>query len=112
LRGLRCFASGDAVEPHLCRICRRHFEVNRSAVYLIDTRKPYVARSLEPVDRTIVRIPRDVLERRLRMTSDVTNRPIPLKGDAALLAGFVGETTCIGPLSPTAPRSSASISSI
>jgi hypothetical protein len=45
-----------------------------------------------------VRIPREALERRIRL-ANVVNRPLPVRGDLALLAAFVREIVRIGPSS-------------
>ena len=81
----------------------RGFEINRSSVYLLDCRKPFVVYSLEPPDRVQLRLPREALERRVSLTNGV-NRPIPLRNDAAILTALARELVRIGPstLSPQA----------
>jgi len=86
------------------------YEHNRNNLSLIDTAKPHVARSLEPVERVFLRIPRDVLARRIRITRGVVNRPLPLGtpdlpgsiADAELLEAFMRDLMRVGPsnLSP------------
>jgi hypothetical protein len=66
--------------------------------------KPNVTHAMQSIDMIGLRIPRDLLERRIRITKEVANRPITLQGDAALLAGFMRTVTQIRPstLSPAA----------
>ena len=80
------------------------FEQNRSSLSLIDCHRPFTARSLEPAERMAVRIPRDTLGQRIRLTKEIVNRPVRLQGDAALLTGLVRQLVRIGPstLSPAA----------
>ena len=80
------------------------FEQNHSSLSLIDCHRPFTARSLEPADRMAVRIPRDTLGQRIRLTKEIVNRPVPLQGDAALLTAFARQLVRIGPstLSPVA----------
>jgi len=80
------------------------FEHGRKNLCLFDTGKPHASRSLEPIDRVAVRIPRDTLGQRIRLTREIVNRPVPLQGDAVLLDAFVRELVRIGPsaLGPTA----------
>ena len=80
------------------------FEYNRNTFCLIDNGVPIVTRSLEPINRLAVRIPRDTLGRRIRVTKDIVNRPLPLQGDAVLLNAIVRDLVRIGPstLSPAA----------
>ena len=61
-------------------------------------------RAMLPVDMIGVSIPRDVLERRIRITNGIVDHPIATQGDAALLAGVVREIVRIRPstLSPAA----------
>ena len=82
----------------------RTMEINRSNLYLIDHTQPFACRTRELVEQTALRIPRDALARRIRITRDVVNSPVPLQGDAALLSAFVRGLVRIGPstLSPTA----------
>jgi len=80
------------------------FEQNRSSLSLIDCHRPFTARSLEPAERMAVRIPRDTLGQRIRLTRKTVNRPVPLQGDAVLLNAFVRAIVHVGPsmLSPAA----------
>jgi len=80
------------------------FEHGRNNLCLFDTGKPHASRSLEPIDRVAVRIPRDTLGQRIRLTEEIVNRPVPLQGDAVLLNAFVRDLVRIGPstLSPAA----------
>lgn len=67
---------------------RHSFATNRSDAYLIDAREPHlVAHSREPIDRTLLRIPSKLLGGCI--SANVTNRPLPLRGDVALLVAFV-----------------------
>jgi len=77
---------------------------NHSGPVLFDPSTACATRETEALDSTVVRIPRDVLARRIRITRDVVNRPVPLQGDATLLTAFVREIVRIGPstLSPAA----------
>ena len=80
-------------------------ELNSGSLCLLDFHhKHHVTRAVEPIEQTIVRIPRELLARRIRITRDVVNRPVPLLGDAALLRAFVRDLVRIGPstLSPAA----------
>jgi len=81
----------------------REFETNRNSVYLMDFHRPVRVRSLEPVKRTAVRIPRQALTESMSFTH-LVNRPITLTGDARLLVAFVRGLVRIGPstLSPQA----------
>jgi len=78
------------------------FEQNRSSLSLIDCHRPFNARSLEPAERMAVRVPRETLGQRIRLTKEVVNRPVPLQGDAALLTAFMRALVRIDPstLSP------------
>ena len=76
----------------------RSFEINRNNLYLIDVREPYVARSLEPVERTIVRLRREALERHISIANAV-NRPLQLQGDTALLTAFVRDLISVSVIS-------------
>jgi len=78
------------------------FEIDRQNLYLFDVRQPHIARSFEPVERTLLRIPREVLERRINLAASV-NRPLPLRGDLALLSAFVRELIRIGPTGLSGP---------
>jgi AraC family transcriptional regulator, positive regulator of tynA and feaB len=82
----------------LIEIGGRQFESNRDSLCLIDHREASAACSPEPIDRTFVRIPREALERRIRL-ANVVNRPLPVRGDLALLAAFLREIVRIGPSS-------------
>jgi len=87
----------------LFEIADRSFELNQSNLCLFDTREPYAATALEgPVERVMVRIPRDAIARRISI-ADVVNRPILAQGVAGLLTAFVRELVRVGPssLSPT-----------
>ena len=85
---------------------------NHSGPVLLDPSAACATRETEALDSTVVRIPRGVLARRIRITRDVVNRPVPLAtpgapdsvADAALLDAFVREIVRIGPskLSPAA----------
>jgi AraC-like DNA-binding protein len=80
----------------------RHSEINQRTLLLVNDRDKIISRTMEPVDQIALRIPRDVLERRIPITGTVTNQPIAAQGDAALLAGFIREIVHVGPsaLSP------------
>src|SRR5262249_28185323 len=53
---------------------------------------------LAPVHNIALRIPREVLERRhIRITKDVINWPIPVEGNAAVLAAFMRNLIEVGP---------------
>jgi len=80
----------------LIEFADRRFVMNRNSVYLIDCRKPFVLRSIEPPERIQVRLPRDELEQ-LMPIADVVNRPLPLQHQTALLASFVRGLIRIGP---------------
>jgi AraC-like DNA-binding protein len=80
----------------------RHFEANGNDLILLDTREPHFGRMLEAVDQTIAHIPRRALRQRIPIGNEVVNRPIPIQGDAALLAQYVRMIVKNGPstLSP------------
>jgi len=82
----------------------RTMEINRGNLYLIDHTQSFACRPSELVKQTALRIPRELLARRIRITRDVVNRPVPLQRDAALLTAFMREIVRIGPstLSPAA----------
>jgi len=82
---------------------RRAGALSSTDAVLFDAREPYTARSLEPVARSVVRIPRDALTRRLSIDA-VVNQAIPPEGDAALAVGFARQVMRLGPstLSATA----------
>ena len=78
-------------------------EVNEANLSLFDPRSKHVTQAIQPVDFIGMSIPRDVLERRIRIKR-IVDHPVATQGDAALLAGFVREFIRIGPstLSPAA----------
>jgi AraC family transcriptional regulator, positive regulator of tynA and feaB len=82
------------------------FEISAGNVYLLDRRARYGVCLLdEPSEHMAVRVPRDALARRLSSgVAKVVNRPVPLVGDAALLAAQVHALVRTGPstLSPAA----------
>jgi AraC-like DNA-binding protein len=73
--------------------------VSGDHLYLLDTRQPTVIRATEPVVCRSLRIPRIALEQRLPLTRKTVNQPIPIQGDAALLANFLSAIVRIGPSS-------------
>jgi AraC family transcriptional regulator, positive regulator of tynA and feaB len=108
-------ASGDTSDDLMLMLPRSRaglefaddsFEMSAGNVYLLDRRAPYWVCLLdEPSEHVAVRIPRLVLARRLKGSlAKVVNRPVPLVGDAALLAEQVRAVVRTGPstLSPAA----------
>jgi AraC family transcriptional regulator, positive regulator of tynA and feaB len=65
------------------------FEHNRRNFCLMNTDKPSSSRSLEPIERVAVRIPREVLSRRIHLTKQMLNHALPLRDDSMLLMAFV-----------------------
>ncbi|MCL2636353.1 MAG: hypothetical protein FWD50_07005, partial [Betaproteobacteria bacterium] len=80
------------------------FEHNRHNLFLNDTSQPLIGYSLEPTARMVVRIPREVLARRMRITRNVVNRPVALSrpgapgnvADTTLLNAFVRDLVRVG----------------
>jgi hypothetical protein len=81
----------------------RQFEANASSLFLFDSREPNLGRNFEPVEQIALCIPRATLAQRIPISKEVTNRLIPLCGDAVLLANFLCSLTLTGPstLSPS-----------
>jgi AraC-like DNA-binding protein len=82
--------------PILVECGERRFELDQHSVCLFDHRQPYTARSFDPIDRTIVRVPRDELGRRIPFEA-AANQPITVTGGIALLSAYVGALVRIGP---------------
>ena len=83
----------------------RQVEVNGKGLLLADYREPSSAVAPEPlVDHIVLRIPRATLAQRIPIGKEVTNRLIPRRGDAVLLANFIRSIKQTGPstLSPAA----------
>ena len=74
-------------------------EMNSNGLVLFDTREAYVARAPEPIKAIGLRIPRDVLARRIRIARGIVNRPVSrsASADAALLEAFVRDLVRVGP---------------
>jgi AraC family transcriptional regulator, positive regulator of tynA and feaB len=88
----------------LPRKCSLEFEfanrcitVDDGNMFLIDMRETHLGRTTQPIEMISLRIPRNSLERRIRLTKEIVNRPITVHGDAALLAGYLHEIIRIGP---------------
>ena len=96
---LVCLNSRLAVD-----VADRCHEVNETHLSLFDPCSKHITRAMQPLDMIGVSIPREVLERRIRITKGIIDHPIVTQGDAALLAGLVREIIRIRPstLSPAA----------
>jgi len=68
-----------------------------AGLYLLDSSTAVASRALEPAACFGLRVSRKILAQRIPITTKVTNRPIPVQGDAALLAGFLSEISRVGP---------------
>jgi AraC-like DNA-binding protein len=75
----------------------RQFEANGNNLMLLDTREPHFGRALEALEQVGVHIPRRALRQRIPIGKEVVNRPIPIQGDAALLAHYVRMIIKSGP---------------
>jgi AraC family transcriptional regulator, positive regulator of tynA and feaB len=82
----------------------RSFAIDSGVLCLLDAREPIAFRAMEPMIRSALRIPREALERRIRINKEVANRPIAVHGDAALLAALMHGIIQAGPstISPAA----------
>lgn len=92
--------------PGVLELADREIAFNgTNAILLMDTREPHVARPHAPIEALGVRIPRAVLERRIRVPENgVANQAIAVNGAAALVRSYMREIVRIGPstLSPEA----------
>jgi AraC family transcriptional regulator, positive regulator of tynA and feaB len=100
---------------HICHIddlvllvsnCTAHFSeftMTPDVLCLVEARTPMAYRT-EPLDHVGLRIPWAILARRISISKEIANRPIPRRGSAALLANFLRSLTLTGPstLSPSA----------
>jgi AraC family transcriptional regulator, positive regulator of tynA and feaB len=82
----------------------RSIKVDDGNLCLIDMRETHLGRATQSIDMIGLPIPRDLLERRIRITKQVTNRPIAVQGDAEVLASYIRAIIQSGPstMSPMA----------
>ncbi|HKD74536.1 MAG TPA: helix-turn-helix domain-containing protein, partial [Ktedonobacterales bacterium] len=73
------------------------FVVDQGAMVLLDAREKWTGGSGEGIGMIGVRVPRDALEPRIRLTTTLSNHPMAAQGTAALLAGYLREITSVGP---------------
>jgi len=113
---LRSYGDGDdlfLMLPSTClvEVAEDRYEVNSKNLLLISAREKSFVRHLgcrpsglahEPVKQLSVRIPHTALTQRIPVDKNIVNRPIPLHGDARLLARFIRAIVKTGPstLSP------------
>ena len=79
-------------------------KIDDGSLYLVDRHEAFLSQHHKLAEIIGLLIPRNSLERRIRLTKEIVNRRIALHGDTALLAGFLRGIIRIGPskLSPTA----------
>ena len=79
-------------------------KIDDGSLYLVDRHEAFLSQHHKLAEIIGLLIPRNSLERRIRLTKEIVNRRIALHGDTALLAGFLRGIIRIGPskLSPAA----------
>jgi AraC-like DNA-binding protein len=94
----------SAATPIAMAFGDRQFETDGASLVLLDTREPHFGRTLGEANPIGVRIPRTALTQRIPISETMTNRPLPLCGDAMVLANFIRSIIQTGPstLSPAA----------